>query len=123
MRNLSNAASNSSYNFTTLKVSSPHEYVFHVEFNRPEKRNALNRACFDEITKCFEQLKHDSDCRSIVISGKGKGFTSGIDLGEFSQSVSSEEEDIGRRGFIIRKMLIEYQNSMSSLENVIIIII
>lgn len=28
--------------FTTLIVSSPSDYVYHVELNRPEKRNAIN---------------------------------------------------------------------------------
>lgn len=34
------------YKFETLKVTNPHEFVFHVEFNRPEKRNAMNFAFF-----------------------------------------------------------------------------
>lgn len=28
--------------FETLAVSQPAEYVYHVELNRPEKRNAMN---------------------------------------------------------------------------------
>ena len=27
-------------------LQAPHEYVFHVELNRPEKRNAMNMALF-----------------------------------------------------------------------------
>lgn len=37
---------NSSYQFETLSVSNPHEYVYHVQFNRPEKRNAMNFTFF-----------------------------------------------------------------------------
>jgi hypothetical protein len=32
--------------FKTLEVTSPSEYVFHVKFNRPEKRNAMNPTFF-----------------------------------------------------------------------------
>ena len=35
-----------SLKFATLKVTSPHEYVYHVQFNRPEKRNAMSRTFF-----------------------------------------------------------------------------
>lgn len=34
------------YEYKTLKVTNPHEYVFHVEMNRPEKRNAMNPTFF-----------------------------------------------------------------------------
>ena len=32
------------YNFETLKVTRPKDFVLHVELNRPEKRNAMNTA-------------------------------------------------------------------------------
>ena len=33
----------SSYNFETITVSQPSRFVFHVQLNRPEKRNAMNK--------------------------------------------------------------------------------
>lgn len=36
--------SSQSYNFETLKVTSPREHVAHVELNRPDKLNAMNKA-------------------------------------------------------------------------------
>lgn len=30
------------YIYETLMVTSPHQYVVHVEINRPDKRNAMN---------------------------------------------------------------------------------
>lgn len=32
----------SAYKFETLIVTEPSEFVYHVEINRPEKRNAMN---------------------------------------------------------------------------------
>lgn len=112
----------SNYNFKTLKVSAPSEYVYHVEFNRPERRNAMNPTFFSEIRKCFEQLKYDQECRSILISGKGKGFTAGLDLTELSQMVSIEQDDAGRKGFHLKRIIEDYQNSLSSIEKVFLII-
>lgn len=58
--------------FETLKVTSPQEFVYHVELNRPDKLNAMNRTMWVEIGKCFNELAGDSGCRSIVLSAAGK---------------------------------------------------
>ena len=52
-----------------------------------------------------------------MLSGAGKGFTAGIDLRELSQIVTGgEQEDTGRKAFNIRKVVQDYQNSISSVE-------
>jgi hypothetical protein len=43
-RKLSTSLDN--FKFETLKVTNPHEFVFHVQMNRPEKRNAMNPTFF-----------------------------------------------------------------------------
>ena len=47
--------------FETLAVSQPAEYVYHVELNRPEKRNAMN-------DKFWRFLLLIIDCISIFLS-------------------------------------------------------
>ena len=37
-------SSPATYQFETLKVTRPKDFVVHVELNRPEKRNAMNQA-------------------------------------------------------------------------------
>lgn len=41
-----NKQSDASTEYETLKVTSPHEYVYHIQLNRPNKRNALNPLAF-----------------------------------------------------------------------------
>ena len=36
----------SAYSYETLQITSPSENVLHVELNRPDKRNAMNRQFF-----------------------------------------------------------------------------
>jgi methylglutaconyl-CoA hydratase len=50
-----------------------------ITMNRPEKRNALNPVLVDELTQAFLQLK-ESDCRIIILKGRGKAFSAGADL-------------------------------------------
>ena len=62
--------------------------VTHVKINRPEKANALNQTCWEEIQVIFEALSDDEATRVIVLSGEGKHFTAGIDL-ELLMSIQS----------------------------------
>lgn len=107
------------YKFETMAVTVPKEFVFHVEINRPEKLNALNKTMWKEIDACFKALADDPDCRSIVLSGAGKIFTAGLDLSEASELASmgmSGDLDIARRCKYLYKLVREYQDNFSTLE-------
>lgn len=54
-----------------------------VVLNRPEKRNAMNSAVTQAITRTLEGLRDDPACRVVVITGAGSAFCAGMDLSEF----------------------------------------
>lgn len=61
-----------------FKVSSPAEYVAHVEINRPEKLNAFHPPMRTELRQIFNQLSVHPELRVVLISGAGdKAFTAG----------------------------------------------
>nr|DBA20675.1 TPA: hypothetical protein GDO54_017434 [Pyxicephalus adspersus] len=117
LRNMSSEAGLASYNYATLKVTAPGDHIFHVELNRPEKRNAMNKDFWREMVLCFRALSDDCNCRVVVVSGAGKMFTSGIDLmdlaGDFLQH---EEDDAARIAWNVRKKIKDYQESFSVIE-------
>ena len=47
--------------------------------NRPEKRNALDRALMDAIADALDAVRDDPDVRVLVVRGAGPVFSSGID--------------------------------------------
>ena len=51
-----------------------------VGLNRPEKKNALNRAARGELLDALTSLR--AECRAIVLKGSGDSFCSGVDLKE-----------------------------------------
>lgn len=53
-----------------------------VRMNRPDRRNAMNYPLLSGLYGAFEELRDDSDCRVIVLTGAGKGFCAGLDLSE-----------------------------------------
>ena len=59
-----------------------------VELNRPKQYNSLNRQMVREIVEAFEEFEHDENVRVIVISGKGKAFSSGADIDEMASDDS-----------------------------------
>lgn len=111
-------AMSQTYSFEALKVSEPSEFVKHVEINRPDKRNAMNKAFWREMVECFEALAEDSSCRSIVFSGAGSTFTAGLDLMEAGAELMAREEgeDVGRRALRMRKIIKGYQRSFTVIE-------
>lgn len=117
LRNMSSEPGLSSYSYETLKVTTPADHIFHVEINRPEKRNAMNKAFWREMVLCFRALGEDTNCRAVVISGAGKMFTSGIDLMDLaSDFLQPQEDDAARIAWNIRKKIFEYQESFSVIE-------
>ena len=72
-----------------------------------------------EMVECFGYLSATSDCRSIVLSGSGKSFTSGLDIMDHADVFASTEgEDVARKAFRFREFIKSYQLSFTSVEKV-----
>ncbi|KAK6183549.1 hypothetical protein SNE40_011008 [Patella caerulea] len=109
--------SSSTYNFETLKVTKPRENVIQVELNRPQKRNAMNKAFWGEMVGCFNQISEDSDCRAVVVTGAGKIFTAGLDLMDFDGiQIMQSDTDVSRKAFTFRKLIRAYQETFTVIE-------
>ncbi|MGL4287738.1 MAG: crotonase/enoyl-CoA hydratase family protein [Phreatobacter sp.] len=64
--------------------------VAEIRLNRPDKMNALDPAMFDALIAAGETLQQDADVRAVVLSGEGKGFCAGLDMGLFQSMVSGD---------------------------------
>jgi enoyl-CoA hydratase len=70
--------------------------VLLVTLNRPDQRNAVNRAVADGIAAALDELDGTPELRVGIITGTGKGFCAGMDLKAF---VAGERPHVGDRGF------------------------
>lgn len=52
-----------------------------VLLNRPDKLNALSGEMYHELADCFEQLGQDDAVRAVVLTGAGRAFCAGGDVG------------------------------------------
>lgn len=64
-----------------IVVSPKAEGVVEVRLNRPDKLNALNEDMYGALTSIFGQLHEDRAVRAIILTGEGRGFCSGSDVG------------------------------------------
>jgi enoyl-CoA hydratase/carnithine racemase len=67
-----------------LKVENHPNYVT-LSLNRPEKRNAVNRAMMEALDAALAAVEADKNVRAVVIRGEGRGFCSGLDLRDIEQ--------------------------------------
>jgi 2-(1,2-epoxy-1,2-dihydrophenyl)acetyl-CoA isomerase len=56
--------------------------VVRATLNRPERKNALSYALFDELRALFEEVEHREDDRALVLQGVPGAFSSGMDLAD-----------------------------------------
>ncbi len=77
---------------TVLDVKSDGN-VLHVALNRPDVRNAFNGALVDELRTVFERVNEDGTVRVVILSGNGKSFSAGADLGWMQEQGSLPEAE------------------------------
>lgn len=62
-------------------LSSKGEGIVEVRLNRPDKLNALNDDMYAILTDLFARLHEDATVRAVILTGEGRGFCSGSDIG------------------------------------------
>ncbi|XP_032246548.1 delta(3,5)-Delta(2,4)-dienoyl-CoA isomerase, mitochondrial [Halichoerus grypus] len=105
------------HKYESLQVTVAQKHILHVQLNRPEKRNAMNRAFWREMVECFNKIAQDPDCRAVVISGAGKLFTAGIDLMDMaSEILQPQGDDVARISWYLRSLVSRYQETFNVIE-------
>ena len=92
--------------------------IAHLKLNRPEKRNSMIPAFWQELPSIVEKLDAAGKTRVLVISSTGKHFCAGMDLGVFSNTPQGDQgQGMGRQREKFRHFVLALQNSLSALEN------
>jgi 2-(1,2-epoxy-1,2-dihydrophenyl)acetyl-CoA isomerase len=88
--------------FETLLIETAGN-VCTVTLNRPESLNSFNDQLTAELTRAIRQLQRTAEVRCVVLTGAGRAFSSGQDLGDLKAKYGNAEfvphlgEDIRRR--------------------------
>jgi enoyl-CoA hydratase len=106
--------------YTCFDVSITHQ-IAHVVLNRPEKRNSMIPAFWEELPEIVEDIDANARARVIVISSTGPHFSSGLDVSAFgaAAATASDAETQRRqrqRGAAFYANVLHMQDSFTALE-------
>jgi len=76
------------------------EGILTITLNRPERLNAWTATMGRELREAFDQADADEDVRAIIVTGAGRGFCAGADLGAggetFDYRARGEQQEVPR---------------------------
>lgn len=77
-----------------------------VRLNRPSVLNALNQTMLDELAAAFAELDADDGVRAVILTGTGKAFAAGADIGELNALPSARAAEAqARKGQALTRAL------------------
>ncbi len=82
--------------------------------NRPHKLNAFSADLWEDLPRAVEELGSDRRVRVIVVAGRGRAFTVGIDLNMLSSLAPPEGSPAAVKQALFRRLK-ELQKTFSSL--------
>ena len=70
-------------------LSNKENGILTLEFNRPERKNAITAAMYQTMADAINDAEQDTAVRAILITGKPEIFTAGNDLEDFMKTAPS----------------------------------
>src|SRR5690348_3980119 len=68
------------------------ERIATITYNRPEKMNAWTPRMFDELRYAIDDAERDLDIGAIIITGAGRAYCSGADMGGLNRMAQEAEQ-------------------------------
>ncbi len=84
-------------------VDSPRPGITRLTLNRPEKLNAMTGDLVRELHHALDDVAADPDCRVVVLTGAGRGFCAGLDLGGYGEAPGSTGVGRPQAGLAVQK--------------------
>ena len=69
-----------------------------ITINRPEVLNALNLQVLKELDTMLDEVEGNKDIYVLVITGAGRAFVAGADIGEMAHYSAAEAKSFSRHG-------------------------
>lgn len=91
--------------FETITIETDPRGVATLTLHRPDKHNAMNAAMIAELTKAAGQLGADDNVRVVVLTGAGRSFCAGGDLGWMQDQMAADPDTRAREAGKLAWML------------------
>ena len=70
-----------------------------IRLNRPRHLNRLQPEDLDALLKLFDRIEADSTIRALVLTGTGRAFSAGYDLGSIAERAANAREQTAGSAF------------------------
>jgi enoyl-CoA hydratase/carnithine racemase len=74
------------------------DHVLTITLNRPDRLNAFTATMGRELIEAFDRSDADDDVRAVIVTGAGRGFCAGADLGGGGGTFDWRDRDGGEAG-------------------------
>jgi enoyl-CoA hydratase/carnithine racemase len=74
-----------------------------IRLNRPEVRNAINDQMRQELIAAFDWADRTAEVRAVILTGAGKGFCSGGDIGGMRARLEAPQDEVAFNGWSRQK--------------------
>jgi enoyl-CoA hydratase len=103
-----------------IELTYPREGIALVTMNRPDKLNAMTSAMVESLHETFSKIGKSRDVRVVVLTGSGRGFCAGLDLGGYGEAPGFEWKGSVEKGFAVQKHIASLIPKMRSIPQPII---
>jgi enoyl-CoA hydratase len=90
--------------------------VAHLEMNYADKANAMSPEFWADLPRLAGELGNDPAVRAVVLSGRGRHFSGGMDLAAFQGILGLTSAEPGRGAEALFDLIRRLQAALSSLE-------
>ena len=77
-------------NFETIKYEVK-DKILTITLNRPDRLNAFTGQMMNDLSSAFDSASHDDKVRVVIVTGEGRGFCAGADLGAGEATFNRDE--------------------------------
>jgi enoyl-CoA hydratase/carnithine racemase len=75
-----------------------------IEVNRPDKRNAMTVAMWNDLSAACDRLAADPAVRAVLVRGVGRSFCTGADISALREGDATVKEVVGRAEASLRAL-------------------
>ena len=86
-----------------VDISYPRDAIAQITLNRPDKLNAMTSEMVELLHESLNSVGRDREVRVVILTGAGRGFCAGLDLGGYGEAPGYEWKGSVERGFAIQK--------------------
>ena len=89
----------------TIKYEITENKIAIVTISRPEALNALNTQVIEELEQTLDMIEKNSDLSAMILTGEGRSFVAGADIGEQYPLDLSQGRKWGQRGSAVMRRI------------------